>query len=527
MRDFHMPGRSAVLAANAMVATSHPLAAQVALDTLKRGGNAVDGAIAGAILLGVCEPHMAGLGGDCFALIKPAGTNQVLGLNGSGRAPAGVCAQSLRERGLDAVPVDGVEAITLPGAVDAFCTLSAAHGRLELPDILNTVIPYFEAGVPVAARVAFDWPVAAPRLHGRARAIYLPGGAPARVGTRFALPGQAEVLRAIARKGRAGFYHGPVARDVVQSLAALGGCHTGADMAAAHSTWTTPIRGAAGGGTELIEHPPNGQGATAILLGKILGHFDIAALDPFGARRAHIEAEATKLAHGACDRAIAEPAQSCGLEETLSDATALKLAGRINPDRATVPTPHAVGTQAHRDTVYITVADRDTMMVSLIYSIFHAFGSGHASDRFGILFHNRGAGFTLRPDHPNELGPGKRPFHTIIPGMLARDGQVNMSFGVMGGAYQPTGHARLVSNLIDFGLDLQSAIDAPRSFAEEGTLKVERGYPASVRRILADMGHDVVVPDGPLGGAQAIGVNPGGYFEGASDPRKDGCALGY
>lgn len=524
MRDFHLPGRSAVLATNGMVATSHPLGAAAALDVLKAGGNAVDAAIAGAVLLGICEPQMTGLGGDCFVLLKPAGSEEVLALNGSGRAPKALNAQDLRDRGLDAVPLRGVEAVTMPGAVDAFCRLSAEHGRLGLDRVLAPAIRYADEGVPVAPRVAFDWAEDAPALQGAARDHFLIGGQVPRVGQVFRAPGQAEVLRRIARDGRDGFYQGEVAEDIVQSLQALGGVHTLDDMAAVACDWGQPVSGAYRG-VELLEHPPNGQGATAILMLNVLSRFGVTG-DALGAERAHVEAEAARLAYDARNRFIADPANTTRLDHMLSASTAAELAALIDPDRAmaaAAPLTEAI----HKDTIYITVVDRDRMAVSLIYSIFWGFGSGLASSKFGIGFQNRGAGFTLAKGHPNELAGGKRPMHTIIPGMLKREGKVIMPFGVMGGGYQPCGHARLVTNLVDYGMEPQAAIDAPRSFAAPEGLQVERGYGAEVREALAAKGHSVSIPDTPLGGAQAIVLRDDGVLEGASDPRKDGCALGY
>lgn len=523
MRDFHLPGRSAVYAENGMCATSHPLAAQAAVEVLKSGGNAVDAAIAGAVLLGICEPQMTGIGGDCFVLLKPAGEERVLALNGSGRAPAAASAAALRAKGHQTVPLRGIEAVTLPGAIDAFCTLSADWGRLGLDRILAPAIHYADHGVPVAPRVAFDWTDDAPCLQGKARDYYLINGAVPKPGQMFRAPGQAEVLRRIAAQGRAGFYEGEVADDLISSLQNLGGHHTHDDLAATKATWGEPVTGTYGDVT-LLEHPPNGQGATANLMLNILKHFDIARMDPFGAERAHIEVEAAKLAYDARNRFIAE--QSPRLDHMLSAETAAKLAALIDPKRAmkaAAPLTEAI----HRDTILITVVDKDRMAVSLIYSIFWGFGSGLASSKFGVNFQNRGAGFTLAEGHLNELGGGKRPMHTIIPAMLKRNGRVIMPFGVMGGAYQPTGHARFVSNLIDFGMDQQAAVDAPRSFSGPEGMQVERGYSDAVRADLAQMGHDVSIPNDPLGGAQNILLDDSGILIGASDPRKDGCALGY
>ncbi len=524
MRDLHLPGRSAVYAANGLCATSHPIAAQVAVEVLKSGGNAVDAAIAGAVLLGIAEPQSTGIGGDCFVLVKPPGSEDIIALNGSGRAPAGFDTEALRAKGLTAIPLYGIEAVTLPGAVDAFCTLSADYGMLPLSDTLAPAIRYADEGIPVAPRVAFDWADDLAALKGAALDYYSFGGKAPAIGQIFRAPGQAEVLRRIVREGRAGFYEGEVAEDMITSLRALGGSHTLDDLAATRCDYGTPVGGSYGD-IELVEHPPNGQGATAILLLNILKHFDLARMDPFGSQRAHIEAEATKLAYDARNRFIADPDHTTRLGHMLAPETAARLAALIDPKRA-MPAAAPLTEAVHKDTIYITVVDRDRMAVSLIYSIFHGFGSGLASTKFGINFQGRGAGFTLKPGHPNEAGGGKRPMHTIIPGMIRKAGRVVMPFGVMGGAYQSCGHARFVTNLADFGLDVQAAIDAPRCFSGVGGLTVERGYSDAVRADLAAMGHAVTIPDEPIGGAQAIRID-GDILVGASDPRKDGCALGY
>ncbi|TAG25672.1 MAG: gamma-glutamyltransferase family protein [Rhodobacterales bacterium] len=524
MRDLHLPGRSAVYAQNGLCATSHPIAAQVAVEVLKSGGNAADAAIAGALVLGIAEPQMTGIGGDCFVLVKPAGTEEILALNGSGRAPKGLDPAALRAQGLTAIPTQGIEAVTLPGAVDAFCRLNADHGRLPLAQILAPAIHYAEEGVPVAPRVAFDWAESLSCLQGAARDFYTLNGQAPRIGQIFRAPGQAEVFRRIAREGRAGLYEGEVADDLITSLQALGGTHTLDDLASTACDYTTPVTGTYRD-VDLVEHPPNGQGATAILLLNILKHFDIAAMDPTGSLRAHIEAEATKLAYDARNRFIADPEHMTRLDHMLSPDTAAKLAALIDLAKA-MPSAAPLTEAVHKDTIYITVVDKDRMAVSLIYSIFWGFGSGLASSKFGINFQNRGAGFTLTEGHPNEAGPRKRPMHTIIPGMIRRNGRVIMPFGVMGGAYQSTGHARFVSNLTDFAMDPQTAIDTPRAFSGVDGMEVERGYSDQVRADLAAMSHEVLIPDTPIGGAQAILLQDD-ILIGASDPRKDGCALGY
>ncbi|MBP0481555.1 gamma-glutamyltransferase family protein [Sagittula salina] len=525
MRDFHIPGRSAVLATNGLCATSHPLAASAAIDILRRGGNAMDAAIAGAVILGCAEPAMTGIGGDCFALVSPAGSEEVHAVNGSGRAPAAHNAADLRAEGHATVPLDSAHAVTVPGAVDAFCAMSDRWGKLGLADSLAPAIQYMEDGIPVAARVAFDYAQKHDVLQGRARDHFLPWGRAPKVGDSLALPGQAEVLRRVARDGRKGFYEGEVAEDMVASLNALGGRHSLEDFATTQTSFGEPLSGQYKG-RELLEHPPNGQGITAHLMLNILSHFDIANMDPFGADRAHVEAEAAKLAYDARNRFLSDPEHMTRLDHLRSPETAAKMAALIDMKRA-MPSATSLSEAVHKDTIYLTVVDRDRMAVSLIYSIFHGFGSGLASDRFGILFQNRGAGFSLTEGHANEMAGGKRPMHTIIPAMVRDGGRVTMPFGVMGGQYQPNGHARVLSNMTDFGMDPQTALDAPRSFAEGATLQLERGYAPEVAAELAERGHAVETPETPIGGAQAIVIHGSGVLEGASDPRKDGCALGY
>lgn len=525
MRDFHFPGRSTVYATDGMCATSHPVAAHTAVRVLQDGGNAVDAAIAAGVVLGIAEPQMTGLGGDLFVLMTPPGEDRILALNASGRAPAALDAGALRAAGHKNVPAYGVEAVTVPGAVAGFCKLSEEWGRLELRDILAPAIHYAEQGMPVAPRTAFDWTGFTDRAEGHARTHFLMDGQAPRAGQVFRAPGQAEVLRRIAAQGRAGFYEGEVAAEMVATLRNQGGVHTEADFAAVEADWVSPISGDYKG-VELVEHPPNAQGATAILLAKILARFDLPSLDPFGAARAHLEAEATKLAYDTRNRLLADADHTTRLAHMTDEATADALAALIDPRHA-MPTPPPAAEAVHKETVYLSVVDKDRMVVSMIYSIFHDFGSGIATPNFGLLFHNRGAGFSLEPGHPNEIGGGKRPMHTIIPGMLREAGRVTMAFGVMGGPYQATGHARFLTNIVDYGLHPQAALDAPRCFATEGELLVERGYSEAVCAELAEIGHKVIVPQTPIGGAQAIRIHADGVLEGASDPRKDGCALGY
>ncbi len=526
MRDFQVPGRSPAYATNGMCATSHPLAARAAVRLLEDGGNAVDAAIAAAVLLGICEPQSTGIGGDCFVLLKPAGEDRIVALNGSGKAPRKLSSEHLRRLGHDAVPTHAADAVTVPGAIDAFCRLSADWGRLGIASSLEPAIRYAREGVPVAPRVAFDWGRAVEMLQGDARRFYLNGSRAPAAGEIFRAPGQAEVLQRIAQNGRKAFYEGEVAEDMVDSLRRAGGVHTLDDFAETNCEYGDPIEGTYGD-YSIVEHPPNSQGAIALLLANILSCFDLKSLDPNGVQKAHIETEAAKIALDARDRFIGDASSTNRLEYLLDSKTALRLAELIDPAKTMQCVP--VRTEAvHRDTVLLTVVDRDLMAVSMIYSIFHSFGSGLASSRFGINFQNRGAGFCLTEGHPNELSGGKRPLHTLIPAMLRRDGRVVMPFGVMGGQYQAVGHARIVSSMADYGMNPQQALDSPRCFPEDGELQLERGYSAEVRQGLAELGHKVVVPETPHGGGQAILIDhESGVLMGASDQRKDGCALGY
>ena len=529
MRDFHKPGRSAVFAQNGMCATSHPFAAREAVKILEDGGNAMDAAIGAAVLLGLCEPASTGIGGDMFALIKPAGEDRIVGFNASGRAPAALNAKLLRDQGESVLSIDSIHAVTMPAAIDGFCTLAEDWGKLGLAASLAPAIRYADEGVPVGPRTAFDWHNSFKRLKGDGVTYYANDGAPFQAGEVFKHPGQAEVLRRIAKDGRAAFYEGEVMRDMLDSLNAMGGLHTAEDFANVKCNYTAPVS-AEYAGVELVELPPNGQGVTALLMAKILSHFDIKSLDPMGAERAHLEAEASKLAYDARNRFVGD-LDVCEhlLEHMLSDETAAKLAALISTDKA-IPTPVAPVTSAvHRDTVYLTTADKDEMVVSMIYSVFHPFGSGMASAKFGINFQNRGAGFTLQEGHPNELTGGNRPMHTIIPAMMRKDGKVIASYGVMGGQYQSCGHIRVLTNIVDFGMTPQQALDAARCFPdpEDGKLHIERGYGEDVRAALTAKGHELHEPVTPVGGAQMIFLHENGVYEGASDPRKDGCAIGW
>lgn len=527
MRDFSTPGRSALYATQAAVATSHPLATQTALDVLRAGGNAVDAGIAAVALLGIVEPQMTGVGGDCFALYLPAGASEPMALNGSGRAPMAATLDWYQSRGMKQIDPYGAHAVTMPGAVAAWCRLLADHGTRGVDELLRPAIDVAERGHPVAPRVAFDWardehllrdPVAAELFlhHGRAPAI----------GTLHRQPRMAETLRAIARHGHAGFYQGWVAEDIVSRLQAAGGLHTLDDLAATQPEYVRPIA-TDYRGHRVFECPPNGQGLGVLMMLNVLSGFDLSEGALSEADRIHLLAEVGKLAYAHRDALFADPLQAhVPVAELLSPEWAAMQRSQL---RMTETRPPIIWPEvAHKDTVYLCVVDREGNALSLINSIFHSFGSTLVAPRSGVLLQNRGAGFSLQSGHPNAIAPGKRPLHTIIPGMLMKDGCLAGPFGVMGGQYQASGHVALLSKVLDRGLDPQAALDAPRSFAFAGELDLEHSQPAHLDADLARRGHRVVRSGQPIGGGQMILMDhERGLLIAGSDPRKDGCALGY
>ncbi|MES2187786.1 MAG: gamma-glutamyltransferase family protein [Pseudomonadota bacterium] len=527
MRDFSLPGRSALYATQCAVATSHPLASQAALDVLKSGGNAVDAGIAAVALLGIVEPQMTGVGGDCFALYLPAGATVPIALNGSGRAPAAAHVGWYQERGITSLDPYGPHAVTVPGAVAAWCRLLADHGTRGMDELLLPAIRAAEHGHPVAPRVAYDWARDAHLLRNpAARELFLPGGAAPAAGTLFRQPRMAETLRAIARDGRDGFYRGAVAEDIVATLRAGGGQHTLDDLDATAPDYVTPLSTDYRGHT-VYECPPNGQGLAVLMMLNVLSGHDLSEGAVSEADRVHLLAEVSKLAYAHRDALFGDTTQaSVPVDWLLGQAWAAQARGAI--DMAAARPPTVWPEVNHKDTVYLCVVDREGNTLSLINSIFHSFGSTLLAPKSGVLLHNRGANFSLQAGHPNSIGPGKRPVHTIIPGMLMRQGQLVAPFGVMGGQYQATGHVALLSNLLDRGLDPQAALDAPRSFCFGDELDMESGLSPALEAEMVRRGHRVLRSGQPIGGGQLIWRDAvRGVLIGGSDPRKDGCALGY
>jgi gamma-glutamyltranspeptidase/glutathione hydrolase len=528
------PGRSAVRAKHGMVASSQPLASQVGVDILKRGGNAVDAAIAMAATLNITEPMMTGIGGDAFMLVYWSKTGELKGLNASGRAPSTLDLRYFTKKGFKTIPVEGMESITVPGAFDGWVTLLDRYGSMKLADLLTPAIQYAENGFPVMEKTAEDWQAEVSLLKKNAAASsnYLINGQAPRAGEIFRQPNLARTFRILAHGGRDAFYEGEIARSIVDYCQKNGGFISIQDLAAHKSEWVDPISTNYRGYT-VYEIPPNGQGLTALIALNILEGFDLTSMISEPDRYFHTLIEATKLAFADRNRYIADPAfAKVPVAELLSKEYAARRRALIAPDKALdSPSPGEVNVGS--DTTYFTVVDKDGNAVSFINSLFDSFGSGVVAGDTGIVLQNRGTGFSLNAEHPNRIEPGKRPFHTIIPAMVFKDKKLFMSFGVMGGGIQPQGHVQVLVNLIDLGMGLQQALDAPRYRYTNGrNVLLEDEIGATVIGRLLQKGHVRASPPGILrssmGGGQAIMIDHANKtLIGASDPRKDGLALGY
>lgn len=528
MRSFHFAGRSTVHAQNAMVATSHPLAAMTAIEVLRAGGTAADAAVAACALLGVIEPQSTGIGGDCFALLQKKGEGKITAYNGSGRAPMAAKADWYLERKINSVPLTSAHAVSIPGAIDAWETILRDHGKLGLDTLLQPAIKAAEEGYVVSPRIAFDWKNQFEKLKNGTNTVryLLPGGKPAVAGDVIRQPELGKTLRAIASKGREAFYKGEIAEDMVETLRGIGGLHTLDDFAA-HTTETTVPIGTGYQGYDAWQCPPNGPGITMLVMLNILSRFDLKKFAPVSVERFHIEAEAARIAYMMREQFIADPTHvDVDVVRILARDFAEEHVGKIRMDRV-LELPN-VAPPMNPSTIYVTVVDKDRNVCSFINSIAHSFGSAIVSNKTGILLQNRAGGFRIQPGHPNCIAPGKRPLHTIIPGLLTKNGRSIMPFGVMGGQYQPTGQCHVLTNILDYGCDLQEAIDMPRGLHYEGVYQLEDGVPAEVVEGLKKLGHKTTSIVSPLGGGQAIWIDwDKGTLTGGSDPRKDGCALGY
>jgi len=532
--------RSEVIAPHGMVATSQPLATQVGVDILKKGGSAIDAAIAANAALGLMEPTGCGIGGDLFAIVWDAESEQLYGLNASGRSPQTLTLAYFAEQGMTSVPGRGALSVSVPGCVDGWFELHGKFGKLPMEDILSPAMTYAEEGFPVSELIAYYIQGTASYMQDlpQFKETYMPGGEAPQKGEMFRNPRLASTLRTIAKEGRDAYYKGDIARTIAQTVQDAGGFITYEDLAAHQSEWVDPVS-TTYRGYEVWELPPNGQGIAALQILNMLEPYDLASMGFGSAEYMHTFVEAKKLAYEDRAKYYADPAfNDIPVEQLIAKSYADERRQLINPDRAARSVE--AGKLKSGDTIYLTVADSAGNMVSFIQSNFSGMGSGVIPGELGFMLQNRGALFTLEEGHANVFEPGKRPFHTIIPAFVTRAGKPYMSFGVMGGDMQPQGHVQILVNMIDFGMNLQEAGDAPRMrhvgsssptgniMDDGGELYLENGFDYEEMRKLENKGHRIRFNPGAYGGYQAILFDrEEGVYYGASESRKDGQAAGY
>jgi gamma-glutamyltranspeptidase/glutathione hydrolase len=521
-------GRSMPVASNGMVVSSQPLASQAGLEVLKRGGNAVDATVAMAAVLNVVEPMSTGIGGDAFILVYLAKSREIKALNASGRAPYAATLKYFQERNISAVPDGGMLPVTVPGALDGWATVAERYGTMGLGDLLQPAIRYAEDGFPVAEKTAAEWAKAKKKLaaHANSAAQYLIDGRAPKPGERFRQKNLAASLSKIAAGGKAVFYRGELAEEIVKFSDANGGLLSLKDFNDHSSTWVEPIK-TTYRGYEVVEMPPNTQGMTVLQMLNMLELFDVSSLGYNTAAYLHAFVEVKKLAFADRDRYLADP--ECApvpVEKLISKSYAAERVKLIDPERAGDYSPGLGAISG--DTQVFCAVDKEGNAVSFINSLFDGFGCGLVGGDTGIMLQNRGKLFSLDPSHPNCVAPHKRSSHTIMPAMVFKDAKPFLIFGVTGAHMQPQGQVQVLANLIDFGMTLQEALDAPRVNHLEGReVALEPGIRASARRELKRMSH-TIVKDANFGGGQAIMIHPEyGTLLGGADPRKDGCAMGY
>lgn len=539
-RDFAT--RSEVIATHGMVATSHPLATQAAVDILKKGGSAVDAAIAANAMLGLMEPTGCGIGGDLFAIVWDPATKKLHGLNASGRSPAGLTLQHFRDLGLTQIPSRGPLPVTVPGAVDGWFQLHGRFGTLPMRQVLAPAIRYAREGFPVTELIAYYWGRGASILQDYEgfRETFMPEGRAPRKGEIFRNPRLAKTYEMLAEGGRDVFYRGEIARRIGRFMEKVGGFLSTEDMASHTSEWVEPVS-TSYRGYELWELPPNGQGIAALQILNILEAYDLAGMGFGSSGHIHHFVEAKKLAFEDRARFYADPDfNEIPVERLVSKEYAAERRRHLDPERAAETVPPGDPLHEEGDTIYLAAADSTGMMVSLIQSNYRGMGTGLSPDGLGFILQDRGELFDLQEGRFNTYAPRKRPFHTIIPAFVTRDGEPFIAFGVMGGATQPQAHAQIVMNMVDFGMNLQEAGDAPRilhsgssqptgeRMTDGGQVTLETGFPYEAVRELVKMGHQVGVDVGPYGGYQAVMWDAkNGVYYGASESRKDGHAAGY
>ena len=536
--------RPDVIAARGMVATSQPLATQVGLQVLKDGGNAIDAAIAANAAIGLMEPTGNGIGGDLFAIVWDAETERLYGYNGSGRSPQSLTLEWFVDNGYEDIPPYGPLPVSVPGTVDGWFALHERFGRMDMAEVLAPAIDYAREGFPVSEIIAYYWDLSVSsraEYPGFLEQFTIDGRAP-REGELWRNPNLGNTLEAIAEGGRDAFYKGEIARTIGDYMAANGGFLSYEDMAAHEGEWVEPVS-TDYRGYEVWELPPNGQGIAALQILNILEGYDMASYGFGSPEHVHLFTEAKKLAFEDRARYYADPDfADVDVEWLLSKDYAAQRREQIDMDRAARAVEPGTRVLDNGDTIYLTTADSQGNMVSLIQSNYRGMGSGMTPPGLGFILQNRGEMFVLTEGHPNSFEPGKRPFHTIIPAFITKDGEPYVSFGLMGGGMQPQGHAQIVMNLVDFGMGLQEAGDAPRihhngstepvgqnlQMTDGGVLNLESGFSYDTVRALMGKGHRIQFARGPYGGYQAIMVDPEfGTYRGATEVRKDGQAAGY
>ena len=525
------PGRSAVICQHGAIATSQPLAAQGGLQILQKGGNAIDAAVATAAILNVVEPMSTGIGGDAFMLVYQPKDGVIRGLNASGRAPYAAEPEFFTKQGLMSIPSFGsMYPVTVPGTIDGWATLLNECGTMSLAEVLQPAINYAEKGFPVSPQISLAWQESAQMLAqhpGTARTYLQDGKAPA-PGEIFYQPNLARTFRLIAEGGRDAFYQGEIADKIVKFSDENGGLFTQRDFAEHRSDWVEPIS-TNYRGYDVYEIPPNGQGIAALLALNIVEGFELGTMGHNGSEHLHYAIEAMKLGFADLYEYVTDPTfVQVPVDGLLSNDYAESQRKRISPERANIPPSPGVPAMGS-DTVYLCAVDNERNVVSFINSLFAGFGSGLVAGDTGIMLQNRGAGFSLNPNHANCIAPHKRTLHTIIPGMIAQNGVPLVTFGVMGGQMQAQGHLQFVCNLIDFDMDVQNALDAPRfRVMDDSRIMLEVGIPMNTQAALARKGHHIVPGHTFFGGGQAIFINPSfDTLVAGSDPRRDGCAVGY
>ena len=530
--------RSEVIGQHGMIATSHPLATQIGLDILKKGGTAIDAAIAANIALGLMEPTGSGIGGDLFAIVWDAKERKLFGLNASGPAPQSISLDYFKEQKLNKIPPFGPLPVTVPGAVDGWVKLHEKFGNQSFASLFQPTIEYARKGFPVTETIAYylDKSKDVFKKYPNFAEVWMREGKTTKKGEIFKNPQLAKTLEIISNKGRAGFYEGAVAKTISDFIQAQGGFLSYQDLAEFHSEWVEPVT-TNYRGYDIWELPPNGQGVAALQILNILENFDVKKMGLFSSEYIHLFVEAKKLAFADRAKHYADPNfAKIPIKQLISKSYAKGRAALIDPEKPALVDQS--GISQNGDTIYLTAADEYGNMISLIQSNYRGMGSGMVPPGLGFMLQDRGELFSLREGHKNVIKGGKRPFHTIIPAFVTKDNEPYISFGVMGGATQPQAHAQVLINLIDFGYNLQEAGDAPRivhsgssqptdeEMTRGGTLSLEKGFGEDIEQALKKMGHNIKYEKGIFGGYQAIMLKDGVYF-GASESRKDGQAAGY